>query len=53
MPVISRPKDAPSLFGGSAQVVIGGGLAQQLRAWQDKKRQVTPRPDGDESSRSE
>jgi len=36
MPVIEKPKDRGPLFGGGAQVLIGGPLVHQLREW--KKR---------------
>jgi hypothetical protein len=33
MPVIKRPKDRGPLFGGRAQIMIGGPLVHQLREW--------------------
>jgi len=38
MPVIQKPDDRGPLFGGGAQIMIGGPLVHQLREW--KKRQA-------------
>ena len=46
MPVIKRPKDRGPLFGGGAQIMIGGPLAHQLREW--KKRQAAATDNEDE-----
>jgi len=40
MPVIQKPRDRGPLFGGGAQIMIGGPLVHQLREW--KKGQATP-----------
>lgn len=45
MPVVSRPKDAAPLFGGQTRIMIGGGLAQQLREWQKKRKPASPTTD--------
>jgi hypothetical protein len=40
MPVIEKPRESGPVFGGGAQIVIGGALAHQLREW--KKRKAAP-----------
>ena len=42
MPVIKRPKDRGPLFGGRAQIMIGGPLVQLLREKQRKDRESSP-----------
>lgn len=37
MPVIKKPTDRGSLLGDRAAVILGGGLAKQLRQWQEAK----------------
>jgi hypothetical protein len=43
LPLIQKPKNREPLFGDDTQIIIGRGWAQQLREWQQKKRDTQSR----------